>query len=177
MNAKKFVMELGEIPIDVRKMRHEGISDDYINDLVNSYQIKAKRSSSVTDNPIIDLVNNYDVTKLQIGMIGFDDRIKNIGEYTFFGRFEIDHLVINTTFGTILMIENGSDHVLYECAQSGEKFLDALVIAAGFLEKRAMDDKLYDDQVLTCKIAEECGNIAGSPSCVDFYKILLGCDS
>lgn len=177
MNAENFVMELEKIPQSIEQLQKQEVSKNYIKTLLESYKVKKRSKNIHSDNPIIELIENYDATNVQIGMIGFDERIEQNEEYMFFGKFEVDDLAIKKSLGTVVLLENGLDYVVYQCASSGSNFLDAIIVAAGYLEKRAVDDNLYENQELTCKIAEECAEIAGSKSTYqEFYKMLFGCD-
>jgi hypothetical protein len=177
MKTEEFVEELRKMPLDTKVLRTQGVSEGYIQKLINSYQLKKKAQSVYSGDPVLELIENYDSSNLEIGMISFDQNIEEGEDYLFFGKFEVDDLAVHRNFGTVVMLEDGSDHVLYKCAGNGAKFLDALILAAKFLEKRANDDSLYENQGLTCKMAEECGEIAGGKAeYQDFYKMMFGCD-
>jgi hypothetical protein len=179
MKADKFVTQLRKVFVDVQAHKDKGFSKEDIEKLLKSYYATGKPvlSSSVTfkEDPVLDLVQNYDATSLEIGMVTFLEKIEEERDYLSFGKFEIDDLVIKKSTGNILMLGEGKDHVLYPCAQNGDKFLDALLIAANFFEMRSMDDVLYEDQQLTCQLAIECSEIAGGVEYEDFYKMFLGC--
>lgn len=176
MLAEEFVEELKKIPIEIETLKAQGVSGNYIQNLMQSYQLKKKAKSIYSGNPVLELVENYDASHLGIGMINFYETIEEEEDYVFFGKFEIDELAIHKNLGTVVMLESESEQVIYKCAANGSNFLDAIVVAAAFLEKRANDDSLYENQKLTCQIAEECAEIAGGKECQDFYKMMLGCE-
>ena len=109
-------------------------------------------------------------------MVSFDETIEEGEDYIFFGKVDlVDDLAVNRNLGTIELLAEGSDKVQYKCASNGDRFLDAMAIAAAFLEKRANDDSQYENHELSLKIAEECSEIAGSKSDYrDFYEELVG---
>jgi hypothetical protein len=178
MNAENFVKELSKIPFSIEELHSQGLSKDYIEELMSSYKIEMKPlSTSYSGNPVLELVENYDSSNLEIGMICFDENIEIGEDYIFFGKFEIDDLAINKNLGQVVMLEDGSDNVLYECASSGANFLSATIVAANFLEKRANDDAIYNNQELAISMAEECAERAGGKNeYQNFYKMLFGCD-
>lgn len=177
MTAAEFVTALKEIPIDVDSLRNLGVSEKYIEDKINNFRLAKKVNTQLSegyyDNPILDLLTNYDCSYLKIGMIEFKDTI-DTEDYIFFGKFEIDDLAIHRISGEIVMFELGLDHILYYCSGSGERFLDAILIAAEFLNKRSVDDNLYQDEQLNIKMAEECGDAAGGEKYYDFYRMMFG---
>lgn len=171
MNANEFIKRLEEIPSRLEKL---GLSQVDVQSLISNYTIKPKKTLVNYDSPILDLVSNYMVSRLEIGMINFDEEISETEDFIFFGKVEQDDLAISKNLGGLVMLESGSDHVLYDCASNGGRFLDALIIVADFLERRVVDDKLFADIDLNIKVGEECGDIAGGDVYADFYKMLFG---
>lgn len=179
MEAEDFVNELRKIAlnIDIELLRSEGVSEGYIENLLKSYQVEKKTKFSGYENPLIGLIENYNVSNLQIGMISFSEKIEYNENYIFLGKVEQDNLAIDKISGTVVMLENGINHVINKCASTGAKFLDAINVAAAFLERRSIDDKIFENQELASQIAEECGELAGDKNYYqDFYKMLFGCD-
>lgn len=107
-------------------------------------------------------------------MIKFDERIEEKGRFFFFGRFEVDDLAVDITTGGVVMLECGLDHILYDCAQNDSSFLEAILNTAVFLERRSVEDGLYENEELNNQMAEEFGDIAGGEKYYDFYKMMLG---
>ena len=183
MNAKEFVQKLGKLynKETVSRMKKDGLPDGFINEYKESFFFKSNNkngNTSFTSDPLIDLVENYDGSKVHIGMITFDLSPFEDDDYYFFGKFEADLLGVNKNLKTVQMIEYGTaNHVLYTCASNSDNFLKAILLSASILEKSDGDPVFSENDDLICKMAEECGEIAGSKADYqDFYKMLLGCD-
>jgi len=174
MKAKEFVKSLNDINIDFDLLRKLGVSDQFIADKEKSYRAIPNGKNYISDHPIVELVENFDCSNLEIGMITFDKKIKETNKYIFFGRFEIDDLVIDKITGRVVMLESGMEHVLYECSKNDSEFLTAIFNVAVFLERRSTDDALYENEELNIQMAEEFGDIAGGSTYYDFYKMILG---
>jgi hypothetical protein len=54
--------------------------------------------------------------------------------------------------------------------------LDAMVIAARFLEQRGAGTIDFDDFKAARSVATECATAAGGDRYLDFYKMLLGAE-
>ena len=174
MKAEKFISELNNIPLSIKAMNVEDVTEDYLSSLINDYSVSKRHKIVRNENPLIDLVKNYEVRNLEIGLICFDEEPELINNYLFFGKLEIDDLAIDINSGKIVLIENGSNNVIYHCAENGDKFLDALILLVNFLEVRAVDDSIYDNVFLTNKLADDCANLAGGIIYFDFYKMMVG---
>lgn len=177
MTAEEFVTALRKIPIEVDLLRTRGLTDDDIKLLKGSYQATWKNKAidvASTENPILELVLNYDCSQLRIGMIEFYETIKETEDSIFFGQFEIDELAINRISNEIVLFELGLDHIICYCASNGSNFLDAILIAAEFLNKRGVNKKMYNDEQLNIQMAEECGEAAGGEKYYGFYRMMFG---
>jgi len=178
MRAIDFVKRLKRIPTNerVKSLKNKKLPDDFIDEYLASYLFKEVSSQEYHDE-LKNLILNYDGSGVKIGMITFDIEPEEDESYFVFGRFEVDYLAENRNLKTIEMLEYGTeDYVLYECAQNASSFLEAILEAAKFMEKKGFDDDLYNDQTLCNQVAEECGKIAGGPQYYDFYKMIVGCD-
>lgn len=174
MKANDFVEGLKNIKVEADLMKLEGLSDEFIEGLRKRYILNYIGDISVSSYPIIRLIENYDCSDLEIGMITFNAIIEETENYIYFGKFEIDNLVIEKITGKILMKEYDTDHIFYECAQNDSLFLKALLSIATFIEKSSFDEKLRDNVALNIQMAEEFGDIAGGEDYYFFYKMMLG---
>jgi hypothetical protein len=174
MKANDFVEGLRNINIEADLMKLSGLSDEFIEKMRKRYILNYRDDISVSTYPIIQLIENYDCCNLEIGMITFNEVIEETENYIYFGKFEIDNLVIDKITGKILMEEYDTDHIFNECAQNDTLFLKALLSVAAFLEKSSTDEKLHDNDALNIQMAEEFGDIAGGEDYYFFYKMLLG---
>lgn len=174
MEAKEFVEQLRDITIEVDLLKKQGASDQFIADRQKSYRAISKRKNYITEHPVVDLIENFDCSNIEIGMINFGEKVEESIDYIFFGKFEIDDLAIDQVTGGVVMLEIGVDHVLYECAKSDSDFLNAIFNVAVFLERRSVEEGLYENEKLNIEMAEEFGDIAGGSAYYDFYKMMLG---
>ena len=174
MKASEFVEGLKGISVRTDLLKKQGVSDQFIEDRKRSYLAAYKGGGSVCQYPIVELVENYDCSNLEIGMITFDERIEEKGRFIFFGRFEVDDLAVDLITGSVVMLECGLDHILYDCAQNDSSFLEAILNTAIFLERRSVEEGLYENEELNNQMAEEFGDIAGGEKYYDFYKMMLG---
>ena len=64
--------------------------------------------------------------------------------FIYFGYFEADILAINTQNNEVVLMDsqNKSDFIMLSCAESSSSFLDILIEAASFNEKKAIDVNL-----------------------------------
>ncbi len=180
MNHLEFIKALRSIPSEesIKRYKKEGLGDDFIKEYLESYLFKRKATSIKTDkDPIKELVNNYDGGSVTLGMVTFDIEPKESPDYFLFGRCEIDSMVINKRSGEIEKHEYGTEsYVLCTAARDSSSFLDAMVEAARFLDACGVDDDLYEDQGAINEAAEKCGELAGGPDYINFYRVLLGSD-
>src|SRR5690606_17427619 len=174
MKASEFVEGLKGISVRTDLLKKQGVSDQFIEDRKRSYLAAYKGGASVSQYPLVELVENYDCSNLEFGMITFDERIDEKGRFIFFGRFEVDDLAVDLTTGSVVMLECGLDHILYDCAQNDSSFLEAILNTAVFLERRSVEEGLYENEELNIQMAEEFGDIAGGEKYYDFYKMMLG---
>lgn len=180
MNEKEFVDKLKETPFSRGQYASIGVSEQFINRTIEGYNPKLKTSlhRDDTDDPLVRLVNNYDVTKTEIGMVCFESEVDESDDYYFVGKFEADFLCISK-FSKEVVILAFDDPLteMYKCAQNSSRFFEAIIVAAKFLEKAGLDQVLRDSQPTICSMAENCSEIAGGRKYLDFYKVLLGCES
>lgn len=174
MEAKEFVEQLRDITIEVELLKKQGVSDQFIADRQKSYRAISKGKNYITEHPVVDLIENFDCSNIEIGMINFGEKVEESIDYIFFGKFEIDDLAIDKATGGVVMLEIGVDQVLYECAKSDSDFLNAIFNVAVFLERRSVEEGLYENEKLNIEMAEEFGDIAGGSAYYDFYKMMLG---
>lgn len=181
MTVQDFVKNLSGIPSEdsIQLLGKMELNQDFIYEYINKYVFKLK-STIYTEynNELINLVQNYDGSAVKIGMITFDIEPFEDENYYYFGLFEIDFLVINKKTGEILLVDyDDINHVIFHCAINGNNFLDAILMAAKFLERLPFDDHLRHDQVQIYNIAETCSHLAGGNKYLDFYKTVVGCDN
>lgn len=174
MKASEFIEGLKGISVRTDLLKKQGVSDQFIEDRKRFYLAAYKGGGHVSQYPLVELVENYDCSNVEIGMIKFDERVEVKGRFIFTGRFEVDDLAIDLTTGSVVMLECGLEHILYNCAQNDSSFLEAILNIAVFLERRTVEEGLYENEELNIQMAEEFGDIAGGEKYYDFYKMMLG---
>lgn len=176
MKYNDFIKRLEQIPKSCDEYLRLGYADDFIHRISDGLFPKKKHlfiDDRKDSDEILKLVNTYNMEFTNIGMISFLDRTKLKGERTFFGKFEVDDLVVDHFSGEIRCYEEDSNHMLSRCAIDGSSFFDALIEAASFLMERMVNEELYNDQVKNEEIANKCAELAGGVEFKDFYRIML----
>ena len=175
MNASEFVNALSQIEILEERYRSIGLSSESIEKLKNKYVVNPKGENVIKHlDPIESLVLKYDVSNIQIGMISFQNNLKNRGNYTLVGKDEVDDLAIDRVTGEIVVLEEESTRTIQYCAKNGNHFLSAILEMAKFFEQTAVDDELFEDEEANLVVAESCGLLAGGSKYYNFFKNLTG---
>lgn len=178
MNQNEFVKQLLTLPFEDSVYKDGGLDDEFIKKNKNRY-IALKRkipynSNTAFNDPIISFIQEYDAKNVEIGMINFGKEIVNSSNFIVFGTFELDRLAISIITKEIVMLPESSDEIGMYCAMNGQKFLECVVFIGKFLEKRGIDDNLYDDENANSLIAEQCAELAGGNKYLNFYRMMLG---
>jgi hypothetical protein len=156
MKAEEFIANLKTLspPIEVEKRAD---SEDYGNELVN-------------------LAMNYDVSEVDFGDIGFADEVLGDEKYYEVGMFEEKYIVIDRGTGEVRIEDDDEEGtIIFSCAQSSEKFIDALWLAVEFFSKHLNEDlqeTIIDEAEAK---ALECAEAAGSQDYFPFYQDFLNC--
>ncbi len=130
----------------------------------STYVIRGKKIvTNALDNgdPIIKLLSEFDMEELTIGMITFNNELKEINGFWLFGKFEVDELAIDRSSKEIVMLEESTNRLLLDCALDSSHFLDAIIYIGKFLERSGVGENLYEDEDINLTIAEESARIAG----------------
>lgn len=178
MNHQEFIEQLAGIPLPDEAYRQAGLSSRDIKNIRKNYIPLSKKETNKKDAPsddaIISLMASYDMSKVSIGMVEFNKKIEYDGDFIVFGKFEVDRMAINCATREVLVLDETTDKIMWRCAHSGSTFLEALIYIGKFLEKRSVDDNLYDDEKANIKIAKTCSEIAGGAKYLQFFKMMLG---
>lgn len=178
MNHKEFIEQLAEIPLPDAAYKQAGLSSKYIKEIKKSYsplkKKETKKKAAPSDDAILSLMAAYDVTKVSIGMVEFNKKIEYDGDLIIFGNFEVDRMAINSVTNEVMVLDEMSDKVMWRCAHNSGAFLEALIYIGKFLEKRGVDDDLYEDEKANLKIAKACSKIAGGTKYLKFFRMMLG---
>ncbi len=180
MTEKEFEVKLKKIPFPDSRYKELGLSNDFIDKSRMRYSITQKpyKHNSMIEDPLVRLIQEYDLSKVEIGMITFNAKVYESDDYFIVGKFDIDSISISKITKEVVVISDEPGHrEIYKCSQSGAKFLDSIITCAKFLENCVVDIKLYENQKMICSTSETCSEIAGGSKYLNFYKVLLGCNS
>jgi hypothetical protein len=176
MTAKEFVKKLAELKPKREDIDKDGVSEKYVLRVLGSYDSFPKKNQY---NPhvdeVINLIECYDVSKVEIGSISFFEQFTSDDKFIYFGSFDADNLAIEIESGMIVLVEYGLHHIISECAENGDKFLDAIIFGFEVVTKYRVDENLSDNQKFACSMASRCANLAGGDLYLPFYKTLLSC--
>jgi hypothetical protein len=178
MTEQEFIKRLKEVPFAADQYTHLGVSETFTARTIDGYNPKRKNSAqnAFSDDPLVQLVNDYDVTRTEIGMISFESEVKESEDYYYVGRFETDFLCVAKVSKEVVILRfDDPSSVMYICAQNSGVFLEVMIFAAKYLEKRMIEQ--LDNSHIDCSMAENCSELAGGARYLDFYKVLLGCQS
>ena len=176
MTYLEFIKKIKKVPLTYQDYKEVNLSDDFIAQIIESFNPAIKNKQGLLQNKedeVINLISNYDLTHTTIGMIIFFDAPVVSTNRVYFGKFEIDWLFVDLYAGEIKCCEEKSDRVLYRCAKNGGTFLAAIFEAACFLEKRSVNEELYNNEDIAVDVAKHCSTIAGGALYLDFYTVLL----
>jgi hypothetical protein len=95
---------------------------------------------------------------------------KETDDYYYIGQLKVDHLCISEFSHDVIILSCYDPlKVVYKCTQNNSLFLEAIIVAAKFLENCGMEDNLDDNEELVCKMADRCSHIAGGKLYLNFY--------
>jgi hypothetical protein len=180
MTADIFAERLLSLTPSAGQLSSAGLSVDYVQRLLASYRCIPKNEPTMAyDGPegaIFELVRRYDLSRVRIAMISFGASIEISGANWLIGNCEADLLVVDSITGEILVEEHATDHhILWECAENGGKFLEALLIVREFLGRCRFDEKLYNDSDAALAVANQCVVVAGGERYRAFFHMICGC--
>jgi len=174
MNADNFVEQVKKAKPNKESLLSLGVSDEYIAKVDQAYSINQRYTTAKYTQPLMDLVDRFEVSFLEIGMIGFNSKLEESSIGSIVGTVESDLLVVDDVLGEVKVVEYNTNHTLWSCAQNEANFLDAIAVAAAFLEKATFDDDLYENQEAIRAVSEHCSMLAGGEKYQSFYQMLLG---
>jgi len=177
MKAEEFVLKIKSSAPQASDYSNKGLTEQFAKNAVNSFMIDRIKNNSIFRDELLRLIDCFDISKLKIGIVKFYDKVEIKSSYYLIGEVEADWLVIEKMTGLVRIIELYSQNDLWLGALNGSRFLEAMLTAKQFFLKRSFDDSLFDNQEITCFIAEQCAELAGGEQFIEFYKMLLGCFS
>lgn len=178
MNKEIFVQELMKLAPSVDDLSKRNLSKDYIDEFINSYTCYPKNDciKIYSSDELLILIQTYDCSKVQIGIISFLNSIVEHEDYFEIGEAEQDILAINKVSMEVQVLDGQDiDYVIWPCASSGAKFLQAMLSAADFFTSKIKTYPFVEpgkDTVL--KWVQKCTQEAGGDRYKNFYEMLLG---
>src|ERR1700722_8371988 len=165
MELGAFVKALAEAAPSAPELEKRGFSKEQARDFAKSFLcVKRERPLPVigSSDQLLELLRGWDLSKVEIGMIRFPEPPTDRSGKMCVGCVEADPLVILPNTGEIAVHELGTkEHLLWLVAKNGSKLLDAMIIAARFLEKRGDSTIDFDDFKAARSVAIECATAAG----------------
>ena len=128
------------------------------------------------DDELVNLVMNYDISDVEFGDIGFAEEVLGDDDTYEVGMFEEKFIVIDRSTGEVRIEKDDDDGtILYSCAETSEKFLDALWVAVRFFSFQ-LNENLKDSDLESRELkAKQCAEVAGSLDYYPFYEDFLNC--
>ena len=125
---------------------------------------------------MVNLVMNYDLSEIDFGDVSFAEEVLGGEESYEVGMFEEEFIVINRENGSVYIEEDDEEGtILFTCASSSERFLDALWVAVRYFSLQ-LDQNLKDTDLESClHKAKQCADVAGDESYIPFYEDFLNC--
>ena len=180
MDVGTFVKQLAEAAPSSSDMERCGFTGEQADEFNRSFRcMKRDRPlpGPIGHDSLLELLRTWDLSMVEIGMVRFPDPPgERLGKMCV-GCVEADPLVIVSDNGEIVVHEvNTKDHLLWHVAENGAQLLNALVVAALFLGKRAIGRIDCDDDEAARLAALQCALAAGGERYLDFYKMLIGAE-
>lgn len=176
MDPKTFKAALETIKPSVESLVSKGLSRDFALEFVSSFEVRDRdyrEQNSLPDKTLNALFSRYDVSNVEIGMVRFHKNPQPVRRGWQIGQFEADDLILDAGSGEIIVMSiEAADYILSKCARDGSAFLDALALAAGYLDEFADDDER--ETAVHMKALETCVHAAGGQAYASFYIMLLG---
>jgi hypothetical protein len=174
MEADDFVLELRRCTPQLAEYVSAGVSAEVAAEWAAPHSIMKKIETPQYGDPVLDLVSRFDVSRLEIGMTRFGDRVIAGIDNWQFGWDEADPLVVHRVTGEVRLYElHARQHMISRCARDGAHYLDAMLIAACFLTDPAQMKMAPGDPRRLQKV-DECTTAAGGDAYRPYYLTLLG---
>lgn len=168
MKAEMFAAELAKLAPTAGELKQLGLSKREAEEERRTFQcIRRERPFEVqyAPNELLSLLSGWDASTIEIGVVSFLKRPTNKENGLLVGHYEDDLLVMGSD-GEVFVEDAASEgHIMLRAAKDGDRFLDALMLAAQFSEG--------DDDAARA-VAKECAVAAGGNKYLSFYRNLLG---
>lgn len=125
---------------------------------------------------LVNLAMNYDISDVDFGDVGFAEEVLGDDDYYEVGVFEEKYLVIDRKSGEVRVEDDDEEGtIIYSCAETSEKFLDALWVAVRYFSMQ-LNEKLKETDLESRELkARQCAEVAGGEQYFPFYQDFLNC--
>lgn len=170
MRAEEFASQLKKLKPSLELLKSKGVSDKAAFEIQKSFDlIERNLAAFVTlpDKDIEELFSRFDPSNVEIGMIRFHTLPQQLSDGWIIGSDEADPLILEASTGEI-QVRDLSDrsYKICSCAATGGAFLDAMILAAGYLVDLNHENS---DPVI-----KACAERAGGAQYADFFESLIG---
>ena len=177
MNSSEFVQRLKEIAPSEEKLRTIETDEKFIEEYLNSYNLKKIKGDTVTNDPLLDLIYKYDVSSFDISMIVLneDDDVLDTDQYIIFGNEDSATMAIDKVTNEVVVLDSEEpDYIISKCSKDTASFLESLLLVEEFNQQMFFDEGLAEDQSAIRNKAKEIAEVAGGERYLSFYLEILG---
>lgn len=163
MNAETFLEFVHNLMPSRAVLLDHGLDDDEVRDIQSMF-VTSRRGVAAPNgvSEVERMIIEFDCSRLEVGLIRFNERLERNALGTCFALCEADPLILLAD-GRVGLVDHaapGSVHQL--CASSAERFLDVLALALTLSERGEFTEEALVD----------CSNVAGGPECLEFCRML-----
>ncbi len=167
MNAQHFLRHIERAMPSRASMQEYGLDNEEIEEMRSTF-LAPRRPVSIADglSQIEQLIVGFDCSKLEVGLVRFNGRLVPHRAGTCFAYCEADPLVLVEDGSVWLCDHVQPDSVFQPCAESADRFLDAM---ATFASIRS-DGESWMGR--TGEAVDLCATAAGGERFADFFRLL-----
>jgi len=188
MNADEFVFKLSKLTPSLDHLIKCGYPQVVAEEIRNSYVLnkKEKPEKIFYNDPLVNLICCYDTSNFRIGLLtlGMQEHdFRASRKKIHVGAIEADILVIDSQTGSVELLDHAQpDFVIAYCAASGNCFLEAVLLLAGFeppnpdIRNLSKSQRIENNRAAG-DLAIQCAKVANVSIPPNIYNELLGYDS
>lgn len=169
MNAEEFLRKLKQAMPDRATLESYGLDEEEIADIQSTF-LAARRGVPAPDglSEVERMVVEYDCSKLQVGLVTFNDQLVRLPEGSCFGACEADPLVVVADKSVAMYDHAVSGVVSFHCASNGNTLLSGLAQYVSIRKDREAWVGREDEATMLCAEA------AGGSQYSEFFRMLCG---
>lgn len=167
MNAQTFLRLVERTMPSRTSLEEYGLDDEEIEEIRSTFLAPKRGPSDKADLSAVErMVVEFDCSKLELGLVRFNDRLIPLPWGTCFGYCEADPLVL-TEDGTVALCDHARPDLAPQlCAENADLFLDAMATFVSLRSEKAEWMGKVD------QAAVKCATAAGGRKYVDFFRSL-----